>query len=131
MGTEEGLSWLPDLLPEFCQLNKIPLPVGWERTKALFPRALQAPDWCHIMDIILKHGLASLRWFPRFLERLKALVKFFREHGKDIAHDLKKQGLPAVGNMLENLKLTIFIKRRWGTLFNVTNEINDVYETMH
>ena len=131
MGTEKGLSWLPDLLPEFCHINRIPLPCNWQRTISLFPRALQSPDWSHMMDTVLKKGLSSLKWFPKFLDRIKAVVKFFREHADDISQDLKKQGLALVGSLIEHIRMPIFAKWRWGTLWAVCDKVKDIYGTVH
>eukprot|EP00959_Pyramimonas_sp_CCMP1952_P119855 2506015-Pyramimonas_sp.AAC.1 len=49
------------------------------REPLLFPRSLIIPGWRHKIDVLIRTGVHSLRWFPRFLTRVKALISMFRD----------------------------------------------------
>lgn len=45
----------------------------------IFPKALFMPGWRHTFDGLIRRGMCSLPWFAGFLEKLRALVSFFRD----------------------------------------------------
>jgi hypothetical protein len=128
-GTERLLSGMPDLLPSFCKAVNIELPRDFKQQRWLFPRAIQAPCWMHMMDTLLMRSLISIRWFPLFLERLKSLLKFFREHTADIQHDLDALGLNAVVALLGTVTFPYFAKWRWKPLHDVCKAVGGVINT--
>ena len=75
-GVERLLADTMDIVPDFFQTlglkGRLP-----ERTQHTFPRALAIPGWMHSWDTILRRGLASLPWFPSWLEGFRACVAFF------------------------------------------------------
>ena len=78
--------------------------------------------WCaqgkHIVDGILKTTLSSLGAFPRFLLRLKAIVKSFRVklHREAVVRNLRCRGVDAFGNLLENASIVSIADWRGTTL---------------
>jgi hypothetical protein len=130
MGVERMIVDLPDVFIQFCHLVGIPVPVGASPCTRLFPRGIQAPDWMHIFDILLRRGLFAAPWFPCFLERLKALLKLLRNHMEDIRSDLDALGLAGVSELLESISLPYFAKWRWKTLHQVCRAIGKQLDTL-
>jgi hypothetical protein len=130
MGTERLLAGQPDMLLTFCECLGIPIPFGSLPQLWLFPRALQAPDWMHIFDTLIKRGLASARWFPHFLEVLKSLLKMLRNHRADIRHDLDAIGFHAVSDLLTSVSMPYFANWRWKTLHLACKAIGSHLDTL-
>jgi hypothetical protein len=62
MGVERLISGSTDLLPEFYKWIGAKVKVPVSRHRHLFPRALCAPGWCHIMDTLVRRGCHSRCW---------------------------------------------------------------------
>jgi len=56
----------------------------------LFPRALLAPGWRHLIDNLIRMGLGSLSFCLAWLELLKNVAKFLRECSVEISEDLQE-----------------------------------------
>jgi len=69
----------------------------------------------HSVDRLIRATLTGLPFFPGFLEGLKAVVTFVREHRRDMCVALEKGGHGAVGELIQMAKLPPFAKWRWGT----------------
>ena len=74
MGTERLIANSRDVLPKFCRLIGIVVPIHAQLREKLFPRSLAIGGWRHIWDTVLKRGCTSLDWFPEWLENFKALI---------------------------------------------------------
>ena len=84
----------------------------------VFPRALLMPGWKHALDGVLQRSLSSLRFFPQWLDRFKAVVSLLR---RETAGALWSRALeahsPAVAQVLLSISLPSFAAWRWATLF--------------
>ena len=114
-GTESKLPDMRDILPAFCKFIAVPLPRSWQTHDFLFPRALMQPGMRHSVDRLIRRSLTSLSFFPSFLEGLKAVNCFVREHKSDLKIALVKCGHGAVADLIAMIKLPPFAKWRWGT----------------
>lgn len=117
-GTERLLTHLPDALPAFWRrLNPRTGQVFGDRTHT-FPRALEVPGWCHLWDTVLRRGLRSLDWFPRWFEQMRALISFLRGATviAQMCKTLEAAGCGAVASMMQSLKLPSIAVWRWRTL---------------
>ena len=90
----------------------------WPEGGYLFPRALHIPGWKHMWDNLLQRGLSSLRFFPSWLEKFRALVPFLRRQAVQVkfGEHLRSKGLHALALILEGTALPSFADWRWGTL---------------
>lgn len=85
MGVERLFADQEDLLPDFFQLLSPCFDHGLQpKEDCSWPNALVVPGWRHAWDLILQKGLCSLRWFPGWLSKLKAIVGFFRLEGNRV-----------------------------------------------
>ena len=82
----------------------------------LFPRALQILGWKHCIDLLIRRGLWSFEWFPLFIARLNAVVKFFREYCDVVCADLSKRKLTALSKLVMATTFPTFADWRWSTL---------------
>jgi hypothetical protein len=89
MGTERLLADFRDILPAFFNYIKAPLPNNVVLQPFLFPRCVMQPGMRHNVDRLIKRGLLSLKFFPSFLDGLKAVNRFVREYRSDIIRELK------------------------------------------
>ena len=118
LGTERKLAHMADVAPEFWELlggKKEAIP----RRRWLFPLAVQAPGWAHVYDGLLRLGLASLSFFPGFLDSAKALATLLRERSEDIGVELRSAGKVEIAQMLDAVSLPYFAAWRWGSLWDV------------
>eukprot|EP00959_Pyramimonas_sp_CCMP1952_P362322 7588302-Pyramimonas_sp.AAC.1 len=69
----------------------------------------------HIVDTVLRRGLSSLPFFPRWLAGLKAIINFLRAYGDDIAKSIRGE-FPAVADVVNKTKAPYFASWRWATL---------------
>ena len=76
MGTERLIARCVDCLPEFFSIMLGVSTLELPDRSHLFPLALQSPGWMHGWDVILRRGLASLSFFPAWLDGMRALVIF-------------------------------------------------------
>ena len=112
MGVERGIASSPNCLPELFFWMKPTCPQASDQScpLELFPRCLQMPGWKHTWDLLIRRGLSSLAFFPRFLEQLKSIVYVLcnMSHVKVMASELTRLGLTAVAEMLLNSKFPSF-----------------------
>jgi hypothetical protein len=76
LGTERLLAKQPDILIPFFKWIKGYVPKGSKPGLFLFPRALVAVGWNHLVDGLVNRGLCSLPWFPCVLDSIKAINRF-------------------------------------------------------
>jgi hypothetical protein len=57
---ERMIASAPDILPQLCRWIGVPLPPDAREGAHLFPRALLAPGWRHLIDNLIRMGLGSL-----------------------------------------------------------------------
>ena len=81
-------------------------------------------------DNLLQRGLNSCRFWPHFLEVLKGLLNFLRDHMLDIVTDLKQAQRPEVAALLESRSYVTFAHWRWHTLDNVCEGIDGILDTL-
>lgn len=96
-------------------------------------RAVRVPGWKHLVDLLLKRCLQGLTFFPKFIDELRAVVKFFRSQSTlDVfVADLAKRGLGAASSMLAGLKhLPGFAEWRWNTLSEICSQLGKVVDTL-
>jgi hypothetical protein len=116
----------PHRLHDFFIFLGAPLPADAAEQKWLFPFGLQLIGWNHQFDLVVKVPLSYVRWWPGFLDSLKALVSFLRSHTLRPAmirglEDSGKHGLAAV---IRELSLPTFAQWRWRTLEAVCIQLN-------
>jgi hypothetical protein len=129
-GTERLLATHPDLFHNFCREVGIAIPSDAQKLPRVFPRALQAPGWRHSWDGCIKRGLSSpCKWFPCFLERLKAIVSFLRESMDDMCEELIADGRSGIGSMFRTVGMEAFAKWRWGTCDAVVANVRKIWGT--
>lgn len=77
---------------------------------------------------MIRNGLCSARWFPRWLLGLKAIVSFLRQSNSRgaVARRLREQHLDGAADLLENAKLPNFAEWRWGTLHDCCEELSGI-----
>ena len=69
MGTERLLAVHHDVLDMFMQvIHRRPVTAQPDFARSMFPRAVQAPGWQHMIDTWIQRGLSSQRWFPTWLD---------------------------------------------------------------
>ena len=103
MGTERLIANVDDILPSFLRHLGAParhIPPNGTR---LFERALQLRGWRHMIDLLVQMGLSLCLWFPSFLESVRALVAFLRDHAlfDDYVRRLRAEGRRVIANMLK------------------------------
>ena len=105
-GTERKLADHMDIIPFFYQVLNPKLPES-PFSSHTFMRALPIPGWMHTWDNILRRGLASLTFFPKFIDNLRALVSFLRTDilKRQAIKDAKAFGFVMLAELLEDLSL--------------------------
>jgi len=135
--TDQGVErLLPDmrgnLLHIFfrCIDPKCRLPA--EEEDYLFPRCLAMPGWMHVWDLLIRKGLSSLGWFPRFLELLKALVAFLRSSTicSSLVRNMRARGYQGVAELLSSSRLPRFAEWRWKTLRTCCRRLLDFVDSL-
>lgn len=117
-GVERGVVDMEDLVGDLLWLisGKVqpqPLPGA-----QLFPLAIRAQGWKHVLDGAIKNSLETIPWFAVFLERVKAVNTYLRDYNRNEAmvKNLKSRGLHGLAGMVESVKLVNFATWRWSTL---------------
>lgn len=131
MGTERKIAGIGDLVGNFYSIIDRRFE-GTEDIGQTFPRCLSAPGWMHCWDVILRRALASLSWFPSFMDKLRALVSFLRVatlRGQ-VVQDMKDGGLPIIGEMIAALSLVSIASWRWRTLVDVLSQLDSVIDSL-
>lgn len=124
-GVERLIVNMSDVLPDFFAVLNPKLPPR-DYVRWLFPRALQVPGWKHLWDNLLRKGLSNLKWFPAWLESLKALVGWLRQATTLalVVRRLKQSGLQAVAELVQATSLPHFAAWRWLTLHLCCQALN-------
>ena len=98
--------------------------------KWLLPNALLSPGWHHMCDGLVRHGLCSVAWFPRFLAQLKCLSRFVRDYREDLKSVLISQGLSGLASAIQATQAPTFTDWRWGKLLLVTSAVAGILDSM-
>ena len=115
-GVERLASAHPDMLPEFLRAHKVPLPGDWQRLDRVFPNALQAVGWNHLIDGIARMILTAIPYFATFVKQTKALLKLVRDHGEALFRELRTLNRGAnIAKVLSKASPPYFAQWRWGT----------------
>ena len=69
-GAARKIPDMRDILPEFLDAIGVKYPMGC-RMEYLFPNALPAIGWHHVLDDVLQWGLSTLDFFPLLLKKLR------------------------------------------------------------
>ena len=120
-------------LEDFFWYMGVKSPRGLRLNEPLFPRAIEILGWRHQWDLVARKGLTELRWFPLFLERLKAPTKFIRDRNlfAELVKRLKTQRLAGAVAILEEFNnVPNFAEWRWPTLYLVTKLLDNVIGTL-
>jgi hypothetical protein len=111
MGVERKLAASLDILPDAYQAFDTKFDInGVQHHQRLYPFALQIAGWRHYFDLLVRRGLGSLRWFPSWLERLKAVTSFLRTETirSLLCRLLRRKGLGALAAVIEKCQLPGF-----------------------
>ena len=73
MGTERNFARYRDMLPDFFRLIGAPIPANAEKCEYMFPRALQISGWRHNFDVVLRRMLNQFKFWPSWIDKLKAV----------------------------------------------------------
>jgi hypothetical protein len=131
MGTERLIARYPDVLPDMFELM-FNVKTTLEPRRFLLPLCVSSPGWQHGWDIVLKRSLASLRFFPTFLDGLRSMVSFFRARMLVdlVCRHVAQTGFPAISEMVQNVTVPSIAEWRWGTLFQACGNIDKVLNTL-
>ena len=92
---------------------------------------IPSPGWQHGWDLILLRGLRGLKWFPAWLDGMRALVSFFRAKlmlNSFCAH-LERLQFGAIAEMLRGTSIPSIAEWRWSTLFTAYENLSKVLST--
>lgn len=119
MGVERKICDMPDVVAEMFELLCPGFKAASNPIEFLWPRAVQVPGWKHQVDLLIRQGLNSMKFFPLWLKRLKALNSFLRQdmYLQTMASGFRQSGLSALADSILAAKLPTFAEWRWGTLF--------------
>ena len=108
------------------------VPRGAAEQKWMFPFALQLIGWNHMWDLVIKTPLCHARWWPGFLDSLKAVNSFLRSktYLPQLIRTLEESGKFGLAELLGKLSLPTFAAWRWRTLEHVCVSLNDVLESL-
>ena len=98
----------------------------------MFANAIHIPGWRHVWDGVLRRSLFSLSWFPKFLEKLKALVSLLRDSNAvdELAEHMLQSGLPGLASAVKSLRLVGLAEWRWSTLGRACKSIRGVLDSL-
>jgi hypothetical protein len=134
MGVERNIANHVDLLTEMyfgldpkCAQASVTNSQMWQ-----FPRALKMPGWKHCWDLMVRKGLTSLRFFPDWILKFKAVVSFLRNQNLllDLCRSLQAQGFEGVAEMLRKASFPKLAEWRWGTLEASCEALDNVLMTL-
>ena len=127
LGAERLLADIENILPSFARHIGLAIPDSvTEFEGRLFPFALMAPGWAHLLDTVLRRSLLELDWFGRFLEVAKAVGILIRSYSLDLQKELEIAGEHAAAEIISVSKHPHFAWWRWGTLLNATKGVYQV-----
>ena len=77
-------------------------------------------------------GSARMRWFPHFLQILKALTYFVRNtnHVATLVDYLNANGMDGLSAMVVKMKIPNFAEWRWTTLASVCKAIRPCFDSL-
>ena len=79
-GVERLIADMPEFLVEFFAYCRVKVPLGFQSAPGfLFPRCIHMPGWRHNLDLIIRKALTSMRAFPIWITRLKAVIHLLRD----------------------------------------------------
>jgi hypothetical protein len=107
----------------------VPLPSDSREGAYLFPRALVAPGWRHLIGKLIRMGLGSLPVVLAWLELLKKVAKFLREFSVDIRDGLQV-AFPSVAECLAQARVPLVAQWRWHTLDNTCRVVGSILQTL-
>ena len=86
------------------------------------------PGWRHLWDNVIRKGLSSLSFFPRFLELLKSVASFLRDTSNlhELYRRLRAARLPELAAAVLRLRVRGIAEWRWATLGRCTRGVNTV-----
>ena len=82
----------------------------------IFSSALHIPGWKHTFDLLLRKGLWTLDWFPKFIGQVKSIISFLRDDIGNVVMDLRRRSMPALAKLMQKVRLPRFADWRWVTL---------------
>ena len=128
-GTERKVVAMPDVLPEFLLYAGFPGPPIVDGNNFLFPRAMHMPGWKHKWDLVIRRALSTQRWFPFWLDHLKATISWLRSspNRRSLSADLKRRGFSGLSELVKNLSLPTFAQWRWNTLTGCCRSLGTVF----
>ncbi len=97
-----------DFLIPFMRCIGARVPVAARQQRFLFPFALVAAGWHHIMDALLRFGLLTLSWLGEFLGLVRALTKRLRVAVDDLMNTLNTAGKYGAAALVGALTLENF-----------------------
>ena len=107
----------------------MPLPPDAREGTHLFPRAVLAPGWRHLIDNLIRVGLGSLPFFLAWLELLKKVAKFLRKYSVEISDELREV-LPCAAELLAQVRVPLVAQWRWHTLDNACRVAGPILQTL-
>ena len=82
-----------------------------------------------MVDLLMRDGLSRLtRFFPQWLQSLKAVVSFIRDVGyrDDLVRRLRRAGKGALASMLKSVSVETFANWRWHKLVRIIRGLKGV-----
>ena len=130
-GTERKIHTMPNFLRDYYWFIREPPPPDVDQCAMLMPRVLRSSGWRHTFDNVIKKGMCTLDFFPGFLVKLKAIVKFFRDKSlmDTLATSLKSRGLGNAAAVLCASSLPSFAHWRWSTLHKCVSGVSGIIRT--
>ena len=131
-GTERLVANFVDIVPDFYRCLGSPAR-GLANRPYLFDVASQSPGWMHAWDIVLKRSLSSLRWFPSFLDKMRAVVSVFRvstQVSQVVRHLRDNLQLPVVADMIASITVPSIAEWRWGSLWLALQALDGRLDTL-
>eukprot|EP00959_Pyramimonas_sp_CCMP1952_P454677 9470278-Pyramimonas_sp.AAC.1 len=131
-GVERKIHTMINFLPDYYWFIKMPAPRGLRTEGRLMPRVLRSSGWRHTFDLVIKRGLSMLSFFPDFLTKLKAVVKFLRDKNlmETFTVELRRRGSVDAAEVLEVFHFPSFAKWRWSTLHGCVKPVSGIVHTL-
>ena len=127
MGVESGIIDQEDFLASFLRFLGVEVPPATASRQFLLPNCVLISGWKHKTDLWIRRGLSSLVFWPRFLQRIKALVQLLRDANlsAELFEWWRSRGLAQLADMIESGPLLKKIAQwRWGTLAAVLRDMS-------
>ena len=130
-GTESQLIDMPDIVHDFMSYVG-GHPLGFPVEGYLFQHGIASQGWKHVFDGALCRSLGALRWWPKFLARLKALTAIMRDRNKNkaIQRMFAQKGMDYLVECVRDAHLPNFAQWRWTTLDGVVRGIDGFLDSL-